>query len=275
MKEYYLPLGMSVGFCKKDFSQRLKDAAEAGFQYIDFDISGYWSNPKEQAKYYAKMEEGLEDVKRAGLKINAVHLAFGTPWDPSDKWEFRRKKVVKKLVSAIKKTEGGDPFCYVLHASFEPISNKKREKRIQSLLRSLPEICAATKSLICIEVLPRTCLFNTAKESLEILKRAGIENLKICLDTNHFLQEKTEEGVLALGDNVKTLHVSDHDYKNERHWMPGKGSIDWNAVLGALEKTGYSGVFNYEVDNVSASEVKENYKMLFDGYNAAKNNGKE
>lgn len=270
MKEYYLSLGMSVGFCRKDFSQRLQDAAEAGFKYIDFDICGYWGQPKKQKEYYLNIEKGLEEVKRAGLKINAVHLAFGPHWDPSDKWEFRRKKIVKKLVSVIKRTEEGHPYCYVLHGSFEPITDKKREKRIRSLLRSLPDVCSATKAFVCIEVLPRTCLFNTAKESLDILQRAGIENLKICLDTNHFLQEKTEEGVLALGDNIKTLHVSDHDYKNERHWMPGKGAIDWNAVLGALEKTGYSGIFNYEVDNVTAFEVKENYQKLFDEYNRSK-----
>ena len=107
----------------------------------------------------------------------------------------------------------------------------------------------------------------TREEALEIIKRADIKNLKICLDTNHFLKEKTEDAIMALGEEIKTLHVSDGDYINERHWLPGKGKIDWNAVIGALQKVGYEGVFNYEVDKQTAETIKENHKMLFDNYN--------
>ena len=63
-----------------------------------------------------------------------------------------------------------------------------------------------------------------------------------------------------------TTHISDHDYENERHWLPGEGKINWNALIGALEKIGYRGVFNYEVGE-SLSAVKENYERLFADYN--------
>ena len=94
---------------------------------------------------------------------------------------------------------------------------------------------------------------------------------KILVLRNHFLQEKTEDAIYKLGDRIYTLHISDHDYINERHWMPTKGKIDWNAVLGALQKIGYDGVFNYEVDNTNAKELAQNKKMLFENYNGATN----
>ena len=92
------------------------------------------------------------------------------------------------------------------------------------------------------------------------------EQIRICVDVNHFLQEKSEDGVLALGSRIITTHISDHDYIDERHRLPGQGSIDWMALIAAFEKIGYTGVFNYETLNTVA-EVKENYDWLFSEYN--------
>ena len=93
------------------------------------------------------------------------------------------------------------------------------------------------------------------------------EQIKICVDVNHFLQEPAEAGVLALGNRIVTTHISDHDYENERHWLPGEGKIDWNALLAAFESIGYQGVFNYEVSNTPA-EIKANYEQLFAAYHS-------
>ena len=87
------------------------------------------------------------------------------------------------------------------------------------------------------------------------------------MDVNHFLQENAEDGVLALGGRIVTTHISDHDYENERHWMPRAGKINWNALIGALETVGYTGVFNYESEGTLA-EIKENFESLFAEYNA-------
>lgn len=266
MSGYILPVGRSIGVCRNDFEKDIQKAKDLGYEYLDFDIANKWNRPKEEKEQYRELEKKLAAVKRVGLKINAVHISFGNRWDPSVLRTFKRKRIVKKIVEIVKRVDKGDPFCYVLHGSFEPISPNKREKRKEALLRSLPEICAATKNYVCLENLPRTCLLNTSKEAAEILDRAGIDNLKICLDTNHFLKEKTEDAVLVLGDRIKTLHVSDGDYVDERHWLPGKGKIDWDAVIGALEKVGYRGVFNYETSD-PLEVIKDNHKALFDRYN--------
>lgn len=267
MKKYTLPVSKSIGFCQKSFYEEIKTAKDLGYEYIDFDIANQWRHPFKEAKYYRNIEKGLAAVKEAGLKINAVHISFGTRWDPSELRTSRRKKIVKKIVRIIKRVDQGNPFCYVLHGSFEPILPQVREEKKKALLSSLPEICSATENYVCLENLPRTCLLNTSQEAMEILDRAGIENLKICLDTNHFLKEKTEDAIYRLGKNIKTLHVSDGDYINERHWLPGKGKLNWNAIIEALDKTGYEGVFNYEVDRVTLQDLKENHKTLFDRYN--------
>ena len=40
--------------------------------------------------------------------------------------------------------------------------------------------------------------------------------------------------------------MSDYDRKNERHWLPGEGVIDWTELLSALVESGYEGPFIYE-----------------------------
>ena len=265
---YVLPLGASIGFGRKNFYEIVRKAKALGFEYVDFDLATYWRRPWKEKITYFSLEKGIAVVKEAGLKINAVHISFGTRWDPAEKDPFRRKSNVARIKKMIRRLDPHGPFLYVLHGSFEPIPNEEREKRKNILIESLKEICALTKNTICVETLPRTCLFNTAAEAKEITDKAGIENLRICLDANHFLQEKTEDAILALEDRIATLHISDHDYVDERHLLPGDGKIDWNAVLAALEKTGYKGVFNYEVKaEIPIEKVRENYEKLFSEYN--------
>ena len=70
--------------------------------------------------------------------------------------------------------------------------------------------------------------------------------LRSCFDTNHLLQEDPLVFIEALKEKIVTLHVSDYDFINERHWLPGDGLLDWKAVMKKLDEIGYRGVFMYE-----------------------------
>ena len=135
--------------------------------------------------------------------------------------------------------------------------------------KSVRELSSATDSFLCLEDLPRTCLLNTSEEIVRVIDELNLPNVKICADVNHFLQEKSEDAVLKMGNRIYTTHISDHDYENERHWLPGEGKIDWMKLIGNLEKTGYKGVFNYET-NYGAEAIKENFMQLFRRYNEQK-----
>ena len=93
----------------------------------------------------------------------------------------------------------------------------------------------------------RKRLCNTAKETLELIDDLSNERIQVCVDVNHFLQEKAEDGLKLLGNRVKTLHISDHDYEDEQHWMPEEGKIDWMKLISTLEEIGYTGVFWAEI----------------------------
>jgi len=75
----------------------------------------------------------------------------------------------------------------------------------------------------------------------------GIEGLAVCFDTNHLLTDSAERFIAGIGSRIVTLHVSDYDRIDERHWLPGRGVNDWNAIIGGLERVGYSGPWMFEV----------------------------
>ncbi|MFC1559117.1 TIM barrel protein, partial [Gemmatimonadota bacterium] len=78
-----------------------------------------------------------------------------------------------------------------------------------------------------------------------------------CCDTNHLLQETTEEFIRTVGGEISTLHVAEYDGIDERHWLPGheKGVINWNEVIDSLVKSGYPGPFMFECAGTPAEKM--------------------
>lgn len=260
---YKLRLGVSIHFLNENFDEKIDEAKALGFDSVDFDISGQWS-----ASYKKPFVPAIQKVVDSGLFLNAIHLSSGGgDWDISDLNEEKRKENIQFIKNVISQLDKFNPNCYVLHGSGDFVFDNIRDKKIETTIKSLKELVSFTKTKICLENLPRTCVGNTSKEMNYIL--SSVENLYACIDTNHFLREYAEQGILAIGDKIATLHISDHDYFNERHLMPKEGEINWNKVLKALETVGYCGVFNYEIKDSAERlfDIKQNYDLLFDEYN--------
>lgn len=263
---YKLRLSKSINIHREDFFDVVARAKSEGLEALDFDLCGKVIWTRQDAEGYRKLEKALEAVKASGLPINGVHIPYGRQWDISDTDENTRTDAVENFKEIAPLIDRYCPRCYVIHGSYEPIPVEDRAARLEALKRSLCEMTEITNTTLAVEILPRTCLFNTSAEAIATLDAVNSDQIKICVDVNHFLQEKSEDGVLALGDRIVTTHISDHDYADERHWLPLEGKIDWMALIAAFEKIGYDGAFNYEC-GTSVAEVKANYDKLFAEYN--------
>lgn len=260
---YTLKVGRSVSF-NDGFESNIFAAEKAGLDTLDFDLCANWREREKEIEQYKKIEEGLKRIEKSPLCLNGVHISFGATWEYSDLDEEIRTNAVRLTKEIFERVDGATPYCYILHGSWEPIKDEVRAQRLEQMKKSLRELRQYTHTRLCLEDLPRTCLGNTSAEILGVLKE--VKGIDVCLDSNHFLKERPETAVLALGKSIKTTHISDYDFVDERHWLPGQGKINWNAFIGALEKVGYDGVFNYEV-NETAEAIKENYVKLFENYN--------
>ncbi len=281
---YKLKLGTSAHFFENDgvvrsrFEEELDELKALGFEAVDFDITGVWSSWN-MPKANAAMGKGLQAIKDRGLILNGVHLPYRAFKDYSCPDETYRKSIVAEALATVKAIDPYQPKCYIFHGSAESFDLSEREVRKEALKRSLLEMVTATDTMMCVENLPRHCMLNTAKETIEVVD--SVPNIKICCDTNHFLQEKTEDAVLAFGERIGALHISDHDYINERHVLPKDGKINWMKVLENLETIGYDGVFNYEIAMKAGNyvlytfaDIKRNYDELFAEYEIYKQNKK-
>ena len=81
-------------------------------------------------------------------------------------------------------------------------------------------------------------------------------SLRVCFDTNHLLGGRCPlEFVREIGDKIVSLHVSDYDGIDEKHWLPGEGIVDWAAIMDALDEVGYDGPFLYELGTLHYVDV--------------------
>ena len=136
---------------------------------------------------------------------------------------------------------------FVIHASGEPIADDKRSERMSRAKKSLAvlaDVCEKSSVRLCVEDLPRTCLGHSIADMQTLLEDS---RLFCCFDTNHITVEKPQDVIRALGARIATLHVSDFDFVNERHWLPGEGKSEGAAVVTALDAIGYDGVWMSEI----------------------------
>lgn len=278
---YKLKVGSSINYFVSDpqqscpvselFFEKLHQMEDLGFDTVDISLMGAFRNDTFHG-YEEKVIRGLEAIKNSKLEFNGVHLPCGTILSLSTLDDDYRLEFISKIKSLLKVIDKYSPNCVLIHSSGEPIDDKDRDAQKRQLAKSYLELKDSCKAHFCIENLPRTCLLNTSDEILELSNMVG--GMNICLDVNHLVQEKVEDAILKIGSLIKTTHISDSDYVDERHNLPGTLSIDFMKVIGAFEKVNYNGSFTYEVSTkkygYTLKDIKENFDMLFEKYNQSK-----
>ena len=219
------------------------------------------------------MKKALRLVKKHKFIINTVHFPYSGDWvDLACPWPNDRKEIVKWFIKLFKIFDKFNPKAYIFHPGGGSATLETRERFMGYLIESANELASATKVPICIENMVGKNMTNGIEQIKDFADRCP--NAYVVVDVNHFIKDKPEDAILVLGDRIKALHISDHDFVTERHMMPGDGLIDWNKVIGALEQIGFSGAFNYELRmnkfGYTYKQVVENYEKLFEEYNKSK-----
>ncbi len=222
----------------------LEHIAQAGFRYVE--MSG--DRPE-----FAAVLEKPSAVKRILDKLGLVAPVGHAPLTDIDCGslnEEERKAAVEKTTSVF------EPFAeigleYVVVHSNKPnrtyTSETFEKSRAQSRksLEELADKAAAVGLKMAVENLPRRGMPRPGSTISELL--GMIEGLPahvgLCLDTGHSCCNHIEpaEEAPAAGDRLFTLHIHDSDGTSDQHWIPGRGIIDWNPFLEALERIGFAG----------------------------------
>lgn len=190
-------------------------------------------------------------AKNAGVELWSYHLPF---WATEYKIDIaspdrdERRKTIERETELIGRAADIGIAKFIIHPCLERAEETNRAERIETAKDSLALLADAARkegATICVEDLPRTCLGRTAEEIKELI--SADPDLRVCFDTNHLLTESVVSFARALGDKIVTLHVSDYDNINERHWLPGEGIINWHELYDTLLDVGYNGPWLYEL----------------------------
>ncbi len=215
--------------------------------------------------------------KQYSITFNSLHIPFSpfSEIDPSNKklaeytFEYFSAIMEKASVTGVDK--------FIIHPSGEPIDDSERADRMECAINTLAKLSKVAQkynAIVAVENLPRTCLGKNSDEILQLI--SGDDQLRVCFDTNHLLDEDPVEFIHKIGNKIITTHVSDYDYVNERHWLPGEGKTDWQALIKALRDVNYNGPWLYEMGfkapnslvrdrNLTCEDFVRNANELFEG----------
>ena len=121
------------------------------------------------------------------------------------------------------------------------MSDDERETAVADVADQLADLApyAAERDVtICVEPLNRfeTSVFNTAEQTIELVDEVDHPNCQILLDTFHMNIEETSlaDAIRATGDRLGHVHACGNN-----RGAPGNDTIDWPAVVTALDDVGY------------------------------------
>lgn len=260
-------IGLSTGFDSLN-RPTFCEYAKAGIGAFELSIA-----------YELHSKIDLAEISKAAVDEGVDTWSYHLPFYPfeilnvaSPDSEIRKYSV--GFLSELIKKAGAHGFKHViLHPSAEPISPEDRPaatEHAKESLFSLGRIAEQSGTVLAVEDLPRTCLGNCSAELADLISVHPA--LRVCFDVNHLLFESHTDFMKNLGEKIATVHISDYDFINERHWLPLEGKIDWKTLLKGLDEIGYQGVFMYEVPRSAANisrpaplvpeDYVENYNKL-------------
>ena len=258
------PLALSVG-PRAMQPETLEALAKAGIHQIELssgNIDPFYS----VLDFPHRAREIVKEAALHGVTVSSIHLPFApfSEIDPASKDEDVRAYAVRIQTELLKAAGEAGIGLAIIHPSGEPYTEEERQERLALAIDTIGQIARVAGEAgvtLCLENLPRTCLCRTSDEMLLFLE--AIPDLRVVFDTNHSLQEDNVHYIQTVGGRIRSLHVSDYDFIDERHLLPMEGKNDWPAILSALEEAGYEGRFLYELkEGYTFEQVAENYRKL-------------
>lgn len=240
---------------KLGLENAIKAIKAAGFEAIDFsfkDKSGrdfLLSDNWQQIAW--RIREGLE---KGGLTCNQTHAPYGF----SSEYKLCPKHPeMQKIIRAFRFSQILGAKTVVVHA----VTDVKSVDFIPYNLRfyKLLEPYAKEANVkIGVENLFRfdekyhrfEGVFETGEKLSSFLQKLRSAQFVACIDTGHAQLTGMPPEKLIAGMNkhlVQCLHLHDNDGKDDLHQLPRSGVVDWEGVLSALKKIGYSGDITFEI----------------------------
>jgi sugar phosphate isomerase/epimerase len=245
------PVGLSTGcFSHDSIFDCLETIGRGGFNIIEI-----CSFPAHLNFHDADTVAGAaRRVEEFGMEAYSFHAPFADHIDISSPDWSLRKHALAEIVRAAEAAATFQVRYFVIHPGPERWDLKEQEERFERLkwaAETLNQVAERCKELgigcVLENKLPHL-LFAQTSDLLWILTTMDTMDVGVCLDTGHANLSGDIYSVMhKLGQHLRMVHAHDNHGGGDEHLAPGTGDIDWNRLLGELDRTGFRGGFVLEL----------------------------
>ncbi len=241
--------------------EALVQIAGAGFQAVDLCFVAYGrpGMPMSDPNWRTWVQQQKELAEKLGLVTNQGHAHYYSAaesyrYTPED-WQAAETLIRRDIEAA--------GICSIPWLVIHPDSHLKDgnysrclslQKEYERLSR-LGELAAKWNVGIAIENMIADssagrfgCTHEDLQDLLDLL--GDDERFGICWDTGHANLNGSDQpsAIRAMGKRLRCLHVNDNYGRgSDDHTLPLLGTVSWGLVMEALQESGYSGDFTYEI----------------------------
>ena len=206
-------------------------------------------------------------LRNAGVRAHSVHAPitnalkngeWGEVWSNAAADSARRQVAMSETSRAMTFAAALGAKFVVTHLGVpEGMPTPGPDNDGGALARSLGTLAAEARAhglTLALEVIPNR--LSTPEALVARLDTAAdasddadeIVGHGVCLDVGHaHLMAGAIDAAETLGGHLVTTHIHDNAGKRDDHLVPFQGTINWSALVMALEKVGYDGVWMFEI----------------------------
>jgi D-psicose/D-tagatose/L-ribulose 3-epimerase len=186
-----------------------------------------------------------ERAERAGVGL-LTSVACADDTDPSSEEDSVREAAREFLLGCVDATAamGASVFTGVTYSALGRRLDRRPtnaySERAAEVMRDVARHAAQRGVTLGIEPVNRyeSFLINTAAQALSLLELIDESNVGIHLDAYHMNIEEDDfrAPVELVAEHLVHFHLSE-----SHRGIPGRGTVDWEAIMGALSDAGYDG----------------------------------
>lgn len=241
---------------------------KVGFDAVDF--------PSKLINYLeddwkAIIEKTLRISQEVGIKIEQCHLPYSVAicTHPEELPSFNAK--VHEAIDAAAML-GVDYAVLHPNTTTVPLDGFNRKAEYDSVMAHLaPFVEHAEKVNVKLAVENMRlvhCDYPThryCQDPDELCEIADALGIGVCWDFGHAntCALVQSEALSYIGSRLKALHVNDNNSIGDDHILPFCGTVDWEDAMKGLGRTGFDGLFNYEI---GAKNVPGSMRELYAKY---------
>ena len=262
-----------LGGYKNHTSEGFGKYREANIKYAELSLP-IWDESFDAIDFYEHPEKIKEIAEREGVTFATFHAPFSHEVSlsiPEKEGREYSHRIFEKTIGSAAKIGINKIVLHPTSAYDECYPDRQfyLEQTTEEVFK-VNEFCKKLGVELAVENMKPDHITCRSSEMIYLLR--NIPDLKMCLDTNHSLIEKTEDYLGALlksgmKGRIIATHISDCELEVEQHRLPGEGKINWEGVITKLEELDFDGVFMYEVSKsdigrYSLCDIAENFKKL-------------